>query len=99
MLLPPGAVMLRSAKRRREAAAERTGGLPKRVCLGPVVCPQVIDIAMETSWTPPPTPPQLELLQQQQTHSTSMTQLPAHCCPRCLAGEPGHISHILGLMA
>ncbi|XP_059893577.1 uncharacterized protein si:ch211-221j21.3 [Gadus macrocephalus] len=83
-------------KRRCEAAANWTSGLAKRVCVGPALCPQTIDVAMEISWTPPPTAPQPE---HQQTRPTSMTQPTSQCCPRCLAGEPGHINHILGLTA
>ncbi|KAG7274487.1 hypothetical protein CRUP_001452 [Coryphaenoides rupestris] len=45
--------------------------------------------------------PILELLLSHgaETSDRDKTQLPTHCCPRCLAGEPGHISHILGLTA
>ena len=44
----------------------------KRVCVGPALIPQRIDVAMEISWTPPPAAPQPE---HQQTHPTSMVSL------------------------
>lgn len=47
---------------------------------------------------PMETSPGVAVANQQQEQQVGATRPgpPPLCCPRCLGGEPGHISHILG---
>ncbi|KAK5880664.1 hypothetical protein CesoFtcFv8_021549 [Champsocephalus esox] len=73
-------------QKKRRLETETWSCRAKRVCLGAESeCP------METSLT-------FTASNQQPEQPVCVVQSrSALCCPRCLAGEPGHIKHILGL--
>ncbi|XP_050979654.1 uncharacterized protein C10orf143 isoform X1 [Labeo rohita] len=83
-------------KRRHSGELEQWQNQTKRQCNGLGGCGQVMDTPMDT-WDAQNHSPQ-------NGHNTSvpgMQVLPApgrgagQHCPRCMAGEPGHISHIM----
>ncbi|KAF3703974.1 hypothetical protein EXN66_Car019662 [Channa argus] len=76
-------------KRSLEPEMEPWGCRAKRACLEAEL--QAAECPMETRHT-------FSVTNQQRDQRMDVTQpRPQLCCPRCLAGEPGHINHILGL--
>ncbi|XP_038592180.1 uncharacterized protein si:ch211-221j21.3 [Micropterus salmoides] len=77
-------------KRSLETEVEPWSCIPKRLCLEAELrsdeCP------METSHSVPVSDHQPE-----QQVAAVRPRAALLCCPRCLAGEPGHINHIMGL--
>ncbi|KAL7869549.1 hypothetical protein AOLI_G00135370 [Acnodon oligacanthus] len=89
-------------KRGREGDEEEWDFQPKRVCNGLEGCVQVeYDALTESpmdSWETQQVNPLKDTVN---NHQMSTKVLAAQngnaqqCCPRCMAGEPGHINHIM----
>ncbi|KAM4524753.1 uncharacterized protein PAE49_000937 [Odontesthes bonariensis] len=74
-------------RRGLEAEAEPWSRRPKRMCL---------EAELQGSESPMETSHSATNRQPEQQVGAAQLRPSSLCCPRCLGGEPGHISHIMG---